>query len=1093
MSGEAPDRVTREAVVAELDATLFVEASAGSGKTTQLVARLLELVCSGRATIDQVAAITFTEAAAAELRDRLAEQLELAARPDPRVPPEEAERSERARAAVSGLDAAAITTLHGFARRVLAEHPLDAGLPPVFEVLDAFGSLVDFDERWDETVDRLLEDPDDARCLQLAMALGVTMRHLRAVAQRLEDNWDLLGVAGGPPSPVPAIDTDGVLGPLRAAMALEHLCTDPEDRLLGHLRELEPWAARLADCSDDVEVISVLSGWDRKISSTWGKKDAWHGRKQEVVDLLAEAQDVFSATRDSVGQAVLAHLAVRLSVLTLGAAQARRREGRLRFHDLLVLARDLVAGDAGVQRELHDQYRYLLVDEFQDTDPIQAELAVRIASVERGGDWTALPVEPGRLFFVGDPKQSIYRFRRADVELFETVRERLVEEPTRLTTNFRSVPGVLAWVDEVVGCLLGEGYPPSSPHRPAHPGPLPVVVLGSESGGAGTAEEARLREAAEVTAAVLAARDEQWPVGEDGLPARLRDIAVLVPKRALVPFLEEAFDDAGIAYRLQSSSLVYHAPEVRSLLAVLQAIDDPSDAPSVIAALRSPAFGCGDDDLLRHRMAQGSWDCRRATQPDGPVAEALAALRGLHEVRWWTEVSELVGRVIEERHLLGLALDGPQWRDGWRRLRFVLDQARQFTETSSGDLRRFLAWVERQSEEDVRVTEVVLPETDLDAVSVLTVHAAKGLEWPVVVVAGLGGGPHRRGTDVLFGPGDPELSIRQDLTTAGWDPLAAVEDALAEDERRRLLYVATTRARDHLVVSVHRGQKDGSSLAALVHDSCMGHLDCWRTLDGPASPAPAAGVPAVGETPAATATSGADGMAEPAWGDAGERERWRAAWEQRTGAEPSAISATAVAHRAEPSAPEGDDKDESPDREPWRRGRAGTAVGRAVHATLQVVDLATGEGLSEVAAAQASAENVPARAAEVERLARAALDSDVVRAAVQRGRYWRELYVGVPVGERVLEGVVDLLVDGEGGLEVVDYKTDRVESDAEVDRAMVRHRLQGAAYALAVAGATGRPVTRCTFLFLRPRGAVARPVDDLEAATEEVRHLLTGS
>src|SRR5208283_3832717 len=106
----------------------------------------------------------------------------------------------------------------------------------------------------------------------------------------------------------------------------------------------------------------------------------------------------------------------------------------------------------------------------------------------------------------------------------------------------------------------------------------------------------------------------------------LRDIAVLVPKRALVPFLEVAFDDAGIAYRLQSSSLVYHALEVRSLLAVLQAIDDPSDAPSVLAALRSPAFGCGDDDLLRHRLARGSWDCRRTTQPDGPVAEALAGL-----------------------------------------------------------------------------------------------------------------------------------------------------------------------------------------------------------------------------------------------------------------------------------------------------------------------------------------------------------------------------------------------------------------------------------------------------------------------------------
>jgi len=1080
---DAPlDQPARDVIVGHLDETLFVEASAGSGKTTQLVARLLGLVCTGKATIDQVAAITFTEAAAAELRDRLAEELERAARPDPDHTAEQADAARRAAEAVVALDRAAITTLHGFARRVLAEHPLYAGLPPVFEVLDAYRSLVDFDERWGEMVDQLLESADDARSLQRAQALGVSLDRLRAIAQRLEDNWDLLEDA--PPRTIrhPRIDPAVVLDPLREAQALRHWCTNADDKLLGHLFELERWASRLEDAVADVEILSVLHLLNGKLTTTSGKAEHWDGHKPEITDLLRQAQRALEATVSAAGAATLAHLGQRLARLTVEAAEVRRREGHLRFHDLLVLARDLVKRDEDVQRALHDEYRYLLVDEFQDTDPIQAELAVRIASDRRGDEWLELPVEPGRLFFVGDPKQSIYRFRRADVLLFEGVRDRLVAEPTWLTTNFRSVPGILGWIDDIVGDLIGEGYPSSSAHRPPHPGPGSVVVLGAAAERLKYADDGRRREAAEVADAITAARDEGWPVGDDGQPVCLRDIAVLLPKRALAPYLEEAFGEAGIAYRLQSSSLVYNAAEVQTLLAILRAVDDPTDRPSVVGALRSPAFGCGDDDLLAHRQAGGTWDCRRATQLPGRVADALASLNELHDRRWWSEVSELVGRVIEERHLLPLALDGPQWRDGWRRLRFVLDQARQFTETSSGDLRAFLSWVEQQSDEEVRATEVVLPESDVDAVSVMTVHAAKGLEFPVVVVAGLGGRAPARGSDVLFGPEGPEFCLREGLATTGWDPLQAREDALAEAERRRLLYVATTRARDHLMVSVHRLSNENDSLAALVDEGCGEHPDRWRTLE-----------PRFVELPLVFDDAQAPPGSEPAWGDAEDRQRWRDGWEARTGpgAEPKTISATAVAHRAAAQAGT-DDEDDGPDRQPWRRGRAGTAIGRAVHATLQIVDLATGEGLAEVAAAQAATENVGSRTGEVEQLARVALGSEVVKAAVQRGRYWRELYVGVPVGDRVLEGVVDLLVDGEDGLEVVDYKTDRVETEDEIDRAMDRHRLQGAAYALAVAEATGRKVSRCTFLFLARQGAEIRHVDDLEAATGEVRSMVTG-
>jgi len=218
---------------------------------------------------------------------------------------------------------------------------------------------------------------------------------------------------------------------------------------------------------------------------------------------------------------------------------------------------------------------------------------------------------------------------------------------------------------------------------------------------------------------------------------------------------------------------------------------------------------------------------------------------------------------------------------------------------------------------------------------------------------------------------------------------------------------------------------------------------------------------------------------------AAARAEWVDARRQqaRSDSVPLTLSATGTAHLVE---------DESPEVETpaWRKGRAGTAMGRAVHGTLQSVDLATGDGIVELVRAQAVAEGVPHRAGEIEAMVRSALDSVEVRRAVAGRRYWRELYVGVPIGKRVLEGFIDLLIDGAEGLEVIDYKTDQAWSDEELDAAMDHYRMQGAAYAVAVEAATARPVTRCTFLFLRPDCAVARAIGDLEAAKAHVSALV---
>ena len=228
----------------------------------------------------------------------------------------------------------------------------------------------------------------------------------------------------------PRVDPLAVLVPLRRAQALAGHCDKPEDGLRTHLAELERWAARLEDCATDVEVLAVMTGLTGKISTNRGKGTDWDGRKPTVTGLLAESQGALTATVEAAGNATLAHLGAMLCALTLESARERRREGRLRFHDLLVIARDLLPVPTPRCRALcSDKYRRLLIDEFQDTDPIQAELAVRIAvgagAARRLGRRSR---PPGRLFFVGDPKQSIYRFRRADVILFERVRQRLVAE-----------------------------------------------------------------------------------------------------------------------------------------------------------------------------------------------------------------------------------------------------------------------------------------------------------------------------------------------------------------------------------------------------------------------------------------------------------------------------------------------------------------------------------------------------------------------------------------------------------------------------------------------------------------------------------------
>ena len=1207
-----PDTQARRAIAADLHRSLFVEAGAGTGKTTALVSRIVELVRSG-VSPRNFAAITFTEKAAAELRERVRVELTKQASSS-------GDARHRFSSALQELDVAAIGTLHSFAQRILTEHAISAGLPPRVEVTDEISYDLEFSEAWDSFFGELLDDPYTGKVLVNAFTLDLRESSLQRLARDMADNWDLLGervrpdpqlVVGEPPGGIDsgAVEVDpaaglashdpevkSLLAAMRGLVDQYEYCDDPSDNLAMALLGLKPEADFLAT-AEGVEVLEHLMEL-AKIKTPQGNAKNWASYgKEEKKQLAAELKAVKQRAAELVekaGKACAAHLMGRLADFTLSQVEERRKVGRLAFHDLLVLARGLLR-TPDVRASLHRQYEMLLIDEFQDTDPIQAEMALLIAAgggIETSevvsGRWDVSSSE-GRLLFVGDPKQSIYRFRRADINMYFQIAGLLGgDRRLTLSKNWRSAEEILGWVNHVFGQLVSQSpgsQPPYVPLDAGRPTPEPPVgvsrvsLLGRKPMGEKvSAEDLREAEFDEVAAFVKEVVAEGWPVGcrdDDGSerlrPARYEDICILIPKRLVLPQLTWAFDQAGVPFRLESSALIYSTPEVSALLAVIRAVNDPSDYFAVVTALRSLAFGFGDDDLYEYRcLCRGNYRAWSylSEQPDHPVSDALAWMAELHSQIMWLSPGEILDRVIRDRRMLELAFFGRRYRDALRRVRFAADQARAYSDSTGGSLRSYLGWVKAQMREGSRTPEAIVPDTDDDAVRVMTVHAAKGLEFPIAVIAGFSGtktpSSPLRSPWLLFGPdrgweGEGGLGLGEDLgdtseEAGGLEQGVSVDYKLSEyllsdtsqeaGEREeklefhqflRLLYVACTRARDYLAVSLFRTGRSPKSWAKLSDEEQKQKMTGAELLAEVSDGFPAAWFEADSE-------QAKPALAEQAGEDAGDvlssadwREQREVLWAKAR--RPATVAAGSIrslleAERAGSPGRAGSLGGEEPPRlrdapDPskdaefdqgqfLRRGRFGTSFGSAVHNTLAAIPFAApagdsresvfsdpgstrtdvvlgvdGSKLRAAAELHVDEEGLPkSRVEDVVRRVGDALRSPAVREA-RRSRHWREIYVGAEVEGTLLEGLMDLLYETpEGNYVVVDYKTDEATNPADLEKKLDYYTPQLAAYALLVAEATGSPVSSALIVFLTPKGAVERKVTDLPAAVAEVRSTL---
>jgi ATP-dependent helicase/nuclease subunit A len=1054
VSKEQPvDHDARHRVRVELGTSFVLEAGAGTGKTTLLIERIVGLVRSGEARLDEIAAVTFTENAAATMKLRLREALE---RLRSEAGVEDAER-ERASAAFEVLERAQVSTIHALCAAMLKERPLECGVSPGFRVADDGETDVLFAEAWQEWLSErvlagdglLLEALDQDIPLEGLSSWG-ERTSLRGLARVLVEERDLTPlVAAEAATPLAwreeLLEKAARVRTLIADVPQADVLRASLDALVGFAErsralaglELGAFLARLAPIRKNVG-----------FRPHWRTPGAFDEAKA-VVEWSHQAAQAWSA---SLGSSLHGRLVRGLLGVVAAYERKKAERGLLDFLDLLLKTRDALRDRESVRRYFRSRFRLLLIDEFQDTDPLQVEIA-RLMS----GD------QPGALLVVGDAKQSIYRFRRADVRLFQRASLEAARKPghavLQLTQNFRSRPSILRFVNRVFGEVIRESQDAEQPrYEPIAPPPgledaPSVIALRFDPG----FEEDRIlpEEARALTAWIARAAKGKLEV-RDVLtgaprPSRAGDVMVLVRRLTQLRDLEEELEKADLHYTVDGGKSFFGRPEVHEVLATLRAIDDPSDRVALVSALRSSLFGVSDRDIARYALDGGTlW--LGTVDAGKPGAEALQpafeCLLALHRDRTRFSVPALIERLYDETRLLAALTGTRRGESQIANLEKVVALARRASDLQALTLRGFCTLladrIENSREEpDLPVTRPDDPLT----VRILSVHRAKGLEAPIVALHDTADNGWS-GTDVipLWDERRVAIGFRRGCQPPGWDALVRQEQARAAAESKRLLYVACTRARDWLVIPRPSASAAIGGFWRDVIDRLPQTSDAdVKLVDFDTMEIPEGGKTRIDLRAIATA-EGPDPTAD----------RWnkdREALIARGATRP--LRPLPAARAAQAEAP-------LSVAQPTARGRD---FGSLVHYILELIPFDQPDGAAAMADALAPKFRLDQEAApRAAQAVRGALALPVLERARRSPRVLREVRFWFPDEDTLIEGIVDLAFEEDGGLVVVDYKTDGVTAEQAIQQA-AHHAPQLQLYGRGLTLGTGLPVKERLVLF----------------------------
>lgn len=833
-----PDRQARNLAETTFDRNVVVVAGAGTGKTTLLVNRLVHLLVKEPhpVAVTQIVALTFTNKAATEMKVRLRERLMVLAQPAAettraidggavsvgdlraRYGLSTEEVAARAAAALRDLEKGQIGTLHSFAAHLLRLYPLEGGVDPAFQEDDGLRFDEHFAAAWDLWVDRELSRQGSRHRVWRRVLGLTTLEDLRSLARALCSELVDLNM-------LQAQLNEEKLSPVlmervRQTVNRGQVLLDAHDR--PKRRKIEHMLAAAVSLMQAIvdqgaAGIQALSAADIE----WLGKDlgnqvgGWEVADFSEAELIIKTAQQYHLVNHDFFKWTLSLLEPLVSEIRLSF----RLKGWVSFDGLLARARTLLRDHRAIRERIKQDYRAVLVDEFQDTDPVQYELMLAISEClgSQASTWQEMALEPGKLFIVGDPKQSIYAFRRADIEAFDRVVQKIEEDGgviQTLTTNFRSDAAVLGPVNDVFDRLF-ERRPlvqPANVRLEVQPqrrlssfdaGVRVQVTLPIPGEGAFDAAGATRAEG-ETLARWLTEEVLSRPQVKPG------HIALLFRKLTLADIYVDALRRYGLPYVIEGEKHFYRRQEVIDLMNVLRVLDHPHDNVALVGILRSPLGGLQDHAIYELRQSKG-FDYLQIPSLSAWEHPELSAVRRLYGHLAWLHrqvaalpLADALELIFDRLPILEIAAASLHGEQAVANLMKVKHTAGALSDRPHLTLSGFVDLMVARLDEQPDEAESPLSEESSNAIQVLTIHKAKGLEFPIVVLPGLhqGSGRERELPVVTF----DWSSGTYGLSLGGVHNFGAVlvhekRKIREEAERRRVLYVGMTRAKDMLVLS----------------------------------------------------------------------------------------------------------------------------------------------------------------------------------------------------------------------------------------------------------------------------------------------------
>lgn len=840
------------------DRSLCVIAGAGTGKTHLLVRKYLDLLEKKGVAVSEILALTFTDKAAAEMKERIW-------------------RSVAGRKGFEEIQDdllwANVSTFHSFCAQVLREFPIEAGVEPGFTVLDELA----LKRIKDDCMRELLYSETDQDTAITSVLRALSQKDLRLYLdtlyaereyaesffsilerdeQKIRSVWEETILAYRSDAITDLIQHAKFKTQIKRLADLAGRYPGTLDTGMEYLREIEPHLAVISEYPSPQTIIASITDLNRihqHFKATFGQKKNWEGDDllvlrdsfKELRALLKEREETFTCSAspdDPFTQTTIAflkNLGAVFSAYTDRVDNAKRRQNGLEFQDLIRYTHQLfIRDDALVNEHFRRRYRYILVDEYQDTDPIQSDIIARII-----GD-TSAPSE--RLFVVGDPKQSIYLFRRADVTQFrhtrDLIRDGLSGGEIALDRNFRSTPEVMDFVNHLFSHLMAESRKPwefsyqmLETERSSESGS--VTLLLAEKG-ADSEETTRFE--AEMVArhiqSIVSQETMQISWAPDGSridrprPAGYGDIAILIERRTKLPVFEWALRRYGIPLSIHSGLGFYEQQEIIDLYLILSFLQDDADDLNLFGALRSPYFGLSDATIFHiTEMGSSTLPLFRRLESYAKIhqgtdaADAHTHLSSWKEYAGRLELTHLILRIFSDSGIYAVYGGMQGGEHAIANIEKLLQKARGTEAT----LAEFILMMKLSIEEESQEGEAQIDLSSRDSVLIMTVHSSKGLEFPIVVVPELAR-PIRYTSRPIMISDHLHLGVTLPDPADGFErrktPILMIQNDLhrqkEEAERRRLLYVAATRAKDHLILSGTRPGEIPTDIS-----SCTSRMD----------------------------------------------------------------------------------------------------------------------------------------------------------------------------------------------------------------------------------------------------------------------------